>query len=356
MNLLGQVFPQIDLPSLRTEDRIITEGREYIEVYKSNLIEDKSYEIAFKKIGIFNEDEIDLVSYYNAYLKQSLLFIDIFCCTMGGDTEIYHENMGKVKFKDITKTENRNLMLSFTNIQILIPITKILGYLCLYQLSLNYSQQYSAKYRENLLKEWRCLLKLFSDDSIFSYYEFAHSKLPNLKIKFHILQRTTSDTLIQKLNYIRESYRKIDKAKDTNDRKPNYLFRILINNSIYFIGMQKNGNPSVLITIISSQETFTDSTWEIIPNTAFITHTKKMLKSYIKEKLKNKLEGIYEIKYLWLGSKLQQNILEKDIDGLEEHLDEDIDKFITENCEYESYIISPWGIDIDSIKMKFSQV
>ncbi|NER08887.1 MAG: hypothetical protein F6K17_43400, partial [Okeania sp. SIO3C4] len=34
MNLLGQVFPQIDLPSLRTEDRIITEGREYIEVYK----------------------------------------------------------------------------------------------------------------------------------------------------------------------------------------------------------------------------------------------------------------------------------------------------------------------------------
>ncbi|NET45577.1 hypothetical protein [Okeania sp. SIO2B3] len=144
INILGQVFPEIDLPSIRTEDRIITEGREYIEVYKSNLIEDKSYDIAFNKIGIFNEDEIDLVSYYNAHLKQSLLFIDIFCCTMSEDTEIYHNKMGKVKFKDITKTENSNLMLSFTNIQILIPITKILGYLCLYQLSLNYSQQYSA--------------------------------------------------------------------------------------------------------------------------------------------------------------------------------------------------------------------
>ncbi len=96
-----------------------------------------------------------------------------------------------------------------------------------------------------------------------------------------------------------------------------------------------------------------------IPDTTFVPHAKKMLKSYIKEKLKNKLEEIleeiHEIKYLFLGSKFQQNILEKDIDGLEEHLDEDIDKFIGD-CECESYIISPWGIDIDSVKMKFSQI
>ncbi|MEM1170150.1 MAG: hypothetical protein AAGJ08_13995 [Cyanobacteria bacterium P01_H01_bin.35] len=95
--------------------------------------------------------------------------------------------------------------------------------------------------------------------------------------------------------------------------------------------------------------------WKI-PDTTLFAHSKKMLKSYIKEELKKKLEGICEIKYLWLGSTFKQNILEKDIDGLEENLDEDIDKFIAENCEYESYIISPWGKDIDSVKMKFSEI
>ena len=79
-----------------------------------------------------------------------------------------------------------------------------------------------------------------------------------------------------------------------------------------------------------------------------------MLKSYIKEELKKKLEGICKIEYLWLGSTFKQN-LEEHLDGLEEHLDKDIDKFI-ENCEFESCIISPWGKDIDSVKMKFSEI
>ena len=83
------------MPRAITEDRIVTEGREYIEVYKSNLIEDKGYDIAFNKIGIFNKNEIDLISFYNIHLKECLSCINIFCCTMGGDTEIYHEKYGK---------------------------------------------------------------------------------------------------------------------------------------------------------------------------------------------------------------------------------------------------------------------
>ncbi|MDJ0515445.1 MAG: hypothetical protein QNJ74_04005 [Trichodesmium sp. MO_231.B1] len=53
INILEQVFPQIDLKSIKTEGRISTERREYIEIYQSNLIEDKGYDIAFNKIGIF---------------------------------------------------------------------------------------------------------------------------------------------------------------------------------------------------------------------------------------------------------------------------------------------------------------
>jgi len=118
--------------------------------------------------------------------------------------------------------------------------------------------------------------------------------------------------------------------------------------------MQKYRTQKTRITIISSQETFAHRTYKI-PDISLFAHSKKMLKSYIKEELKKKLEGICEIKYLWLGSTFKQNILEKDIDGLEENLDEDIDKFI-EDCECESYIISPWGKDIDSVKMKFSEI
>jgi len=186
IDILEQVFPEINLPSTRTKDRIVTEGREYIEIYKSNLIEDKSYDIAFNKIGIFNEYEIDLVSRYNEHLKKFLLFIDIFCCTMSGDTETYHEKMGKVKYKDITKTEDSNLTLSFKNIQILTPITKTLGYLCIYHLSLKYSQQYSAKYREEFLKECGDILRLFWNPDLFPKYEFDGIIFPNIKIEFHI--------------------------------------------------------------------------------------------------------------------------------------------------------------------------
>ncbi|MGD1699380.1 hypothetical protein [Dapis sp. BLCC M229] len=353
INILEKVFSQIDLPSART-DRIFTEGMEYIEVYKSNLIENKGYDIAFQKIGIFNENEIDLISRYDKNLKESLFHINTFCCTISGDTEAYLENIGKVKYKNVTKTENRNLISSFTSIKILVPITIILGYLCIYQLSLNYSQQYSAEYREKFLKECDCLRILFLDSRIFPKYEFPHRKFPTIKIEFHILDIITSDRVIGTLSYIRERYRKIDKAKDINNRQPIYLFRILINSYISFTAILKNSDKQTRINIISSKETFTNLTPEI-PDTTFVTHAKKMLKSYIKEKLKNKLEEIHEIKYLFLGSTFKEKISEEDINRLEEYLDEDIDKFIGD-CECESYIISPWGIDIDSVKMKFSQI
>ncbi|MGD1713384.1 hypothetical protein [Dapis sp. BLCC M172] len=338
------VFSKINLSIVGIKNRIFIEGREYIEIYtegreyieisKSNLIEDKRYDIAFNKIGIFNESEIDLVSFYNIHLKESLFLINIFC--------------------NVTKIEYPNLTQSFTNIQIVIPITKILGYLCIYHLSLKYSQQSSAEYREDLLKECNGILITLFNSDLFPKYEFDGIIFPNLKITFNILQRITSDTLIETLNYIRERFRKIDKAKDTYNRKPIYLFRILINTYISLTAILKNRDRQTSINIISSQETFTNLTWQI-PDTTFVTHAKKMLKSYIKEKLKKKLEEIHEIKYLFLGNKFQQNILEKDIDGLEEHLDEDIDKFIGD-CECESYIISPWGTDIDSLKIKFSQI
>ncbi|NER05989.1 MAG: hypothetical protein F6K17_27065 [Okeania sp. SIO3C4] len=339
INVLERIFSQIDLPKLRTEDSIVTEGREYIEIYKSNLIEEKSYDVAFNKIGIFNENDIDLVFRYHKQLKESLLYINIFCCTMGGDTEIYDEYQGKINFKNITNTEESNLIKSFIDLKIFIPITIILGYLCIYQLSLNYSPQNLDKDRENFLESakstYNALSAVFSDRRIFPNYYF------NNRI-FHILNRITSDTLIETLNYIRESYRKIDKAKDTNKREPIYLSRILINRGIRLMATPKNGNWEGWenwIDIISSREDFI-SFKLLTPSTT----TKEMLKSYIKEKLKE-LEESSEIRFLFFGGKSKVPILDKDFDGLEEYVEENIDEFI-EKCKYESYIISPWGEEI----------
>ncbi|NEQ73986.1 MAG: hypothetical protein F6K23_13605 [Okeania sp. SIO2C9] len=338
INVLERIFYQIDLPKLRTEDSIVTEGREYIEIYKSNLIEEKSYDVAFNKIGIFNENDIDLVFRYHKQLKESLLYVNIFCCTMGGDTEIYDEYQGKINFKNITNTEERNLIKSFIDIKIFIPITIILGYLCIYQLSLNYSPQNLDKDRENFLESakstYNSLSAVFSDGRIFPNYYFNNGT-------FHILNRITSDTLIETLNYIRESYRKIDKAKDTNKREPIYLTRILINRGIRLMATPKNGNWEGWenwIDIISSGEDFI-SFKLLTPST-----TKKMLKRYIKEKFKE-LEESSEIRFLFFSSKCKVPILEKDFDGLEEYVEENIDEFI-EKCKYESYIISPWGEEI----------
>lgn len=338
INVLERVFSQIDLPKLRTEDSIVTEGREYIEIYKSNLIEEKGYDVAFNKIGIFNENEINLVFRYHKQLKESLLYINIFCCTMGADTEIYDEEQGKINFKNITNTEESNLIKSFTEIKIFVPITIIVGYLCIYQLSLNYLPQNLDKDRENFLESakstYNALSVVFSDGRIFPNYYFNNRT-------FHLLNRITSDTLIETLNYIKESYRNIDKAKDTNKRKPIYLSRILINRGIRLMATPKNGNWEGWkdwIDIISSREDFI-SFKLLTPST-----TKEMLKSYIKEKFKE-LEESSEIRFLSFGGKWKVPILEKDFDGLEEYVEENIDEFI-ENCKYESYIISPWGEEI----------
>ncbi|MGD1717236.1 hypothetical protein [Dapis sp. BLCC M172] len=174
------------------EDVEIYKGGEDCKIYKLSLIENKSYDTAFDKIGIFNESEIDLASLYNKYLKESLYLIDIFCRQY------------------------------FTKIQIVIPITQILGCLCIYQLSLNYSRQYSAKYRENFLEECSYILTLFVETNLFPNYSYYTES--------SIISRNMSDSLIEVLKYIREKYRKIDKAKDTNNRQPVYLFRALINN------------------------------------------------------------------------------------------------------------------------------
>lgn len=330
INVLERVFSQIDLPKLRTKDSIVTEGREYIEIYKSNLIEEKGYDVAFNKIGIFNENEIDLVYRYRKQLKESLLYIDIFCCTMSKDTEIYDKKPGKIKLKNITNTEKSNLIKSFIDIKIFVPITIVLGYLCIYELSLNYLPHNLTKDRENFLESakftYNALLVVFWDSRIFRNYYFNNKT-------FHILNRITSDTLIETLNYTRERYRKIDKAKDTNNRQPIYLFRVLINSQISLEEGQIDDytwNPQ--INFISSQETFINLTWEI-PDTNLVNSAKKMLKNYITQKVEQ-VEESYEINLF---------------------LKENIDEFI-ENCECESYIISPWGIDIDSLKMKFSQI
>lgn len=67
INILEIVFSKIDLGWLG--ENLLIDDREYIEVYKSNLIENKGFDIAFNKIGIFNENEIDLVSRYDKNLK-----------------------------------------------------------------------------------------------------------------------------------------------------------------------------------------------------------------------------------------------------------------------------------------------
>ncbi|NEQ35902.1 MAG: hypothetical protein F6K40_06210 [Okeania sp. SIO3I5] len=311
INILEIVFSQINLGCLG-EDLII-DDREYIEVYKSSLIENKGYDIAFNKIGIFNENEINLVSRYDKNLKESVFHINIFCCTMSGDTETYHEKIKEISFKlkFLTNTEKHYLIMSFNGVKIIIPITIILGYLCIYQLSLNYLRRNLAKDRGNFLEnfdsKWEALWRVF-------WSQFTSYKSNN--ITFHVLKRRLSDNLIDELKYIRESYRKIDKAKNTKNREPIYLFRILINNYIDLTGTPKNGDKHTRIKILSNQEDFIGLTSEI-PTITLIDHAKPFLKRYIKESCKT-----------------------------EKILEEDIDKFI-ENCKYESYIISPWGEEIE---------
>lgn len=278
---------------------IYTEGGEDCKIYKLSLIENKSYDTAFNKIGIFNESEIDLASLYNRYLKESLYLIDIFCRQY------------------------------FTQIQIVIPITQILGCLCIYQFSLNYSRQYSAKYREKFLEECSYILTLVVETNLFPNYSYS--------TKSSFISINISDSLIEVLKDIREKYRKIDKAKDTNNRQPVYLFRALINKispgEIQIGSVYDDEQTEIIMNIILAQETFIKFTSEI-PDATLVDDMKTALKSYITKKIE-KVEEISEKKITF---------------------NEDIDKFIAEKCEYELYIISPWGKDIDSVKMKFSEI
>lgn len=96
---------------------------------------------------------------------------------MSGDTETYHEKIKKINFKlkDVTDIEKHYLIMSFTGVKIVIPITIILGYLCIYQLSLKYLRRNLAKDRENFLEnfesKWEALWLVFW--SQFTSYKYG---------------------------------------------------------------------------------------------------------------------------------------------------------------------------------------
>ncbi len=119
---------------------------EYIRIYLSELSEQNSFETAFRKIGIYSETEIDLISRYSTECKQLITYIKrllLYCET-----------------REIENGLNLTLRLQIVKISLVMTI--LLGYLCLIQMSTFYSSEKMNEYQQQFQHDFIEILNEFN--------------------------------------------------------------------------------------------------------------------------------------------------------------------------------------------------
>jgi len=153
----------------------IEEYENIIRIYISKLNSDKTYDTAFNRIGIYNSDEINLISKYSIEIKEFLIYIE----------RLFIENS-----KDKESIPTKNLV---STVKIYATTVIILGYLCVFTLS----QQYFKEEANKLEKEF---VDTFDDliNHLQEYFQFSD---------FYLLDRQVSRKLATTLIYVREKYK-----------------------------------------------------------------------------------------------------------------------------------------------------
>jgi uncharacterized membrane protein len=188
-----------------------------IEFYRKSINNEKYYQIAFGKIGIYNEEEIDLISRYSIQFEQCLNDLErLLLSVKQNQQEDIITNCCETQNDKKYQCEHERI---FIEIKISLIITVLLGALIIYKLSNYYFPNNYHEAEKQFLKIYEELVEK-NTSSLTSIITLE---------KFIRLDKKLCENLLKNLQYIRKVFRKNNGRKNTiDDEKPLSLYMSLL--------------------------------------------------------------------------------------------------------------------------------
>lgn len=171
-------------------------GINYIQIYKNDLINSKSYDAAFNKIGIYDEKDIDIIFQYSIQLKQCLNYLERLLIEIESN-ECKRVDKNQIKF-----------------VRIVIITTSLFGIFTSYYLSKRYLKRNLEKLQNQFFDDYGKILDNLKELLIFS--------------DPYIMNKVFSSDLLNKLKYIRKNFIETSNNFIIQERKPIYLYKLPI--------------------------------------------------------------------------------------------------------------------------------
>lgn len=174
----------------------ISMNEDFIRLYKSELDNDEAFKVSFNCIGIYEENEIKLISEYYTQLRQCLNYLE--------------------RLLILSKNGHRTAFL-FPIVKTSLAFTIINGALCTYIMSSRYSSNSKTNFQNRFLDE---------------YNQIIHSLIKEFKKSsmFYVLDNKFSSDIINNLKDIRNKYQDASNSFELNnhEREVIYICRVCI--------------------------------------------------------------------------------------------------------------------------------
>ena len=183
---------------------------DYINIYQSDMENNKIFEIAFNEIGIYEENLIDLISNYYTNFKKCLNELNLYI---------------------LNCKNGERISITYTILKIHLNTLALEGLLCTYVINSKYTSKKQKKVFENFISD----------------YYFIMNKLINKSFKpelyhdhFVVISGILSTALINKLNYIKLKFQENSNFFNSLrfGKTPIYLcraFLVVIANDVDFV-------------------------------------------------------------------------------------------------------------------------
>jgi hypothetical protein len=210
----------------------------YVEICKTRLVSNQYHKDSFNKIGIYNHQEIELISRYSSSLDRCLNSIERLLLDFRAKKE---GSANQTPYRQKFKYEPLNFF--FVTLKIDLIISILLGYVLVYTLEIHSKSQNNEKNLYEFIEDYKKAI-----NSLKQMFDCSH---------FYILDNFIANDLVENLKYIRFQYNLVNST--SIDEREIYICRLSIKTIT---------NPDILLWIISSKSivSFGESEQEAINN------------------------------------------------------------------------------------------
>jgi hypothetical protein len=188
----------------------------YIEIYRNRLKDNKFYETAFNKVGIYNEQEIDFISKYSVEFQEYLSYLERLLIEVNQDKQ---EQEILINVEESTIQYQQPYEKTFIIVKIAHIITMLFACLVVYKLSISYLSKNYKEVEEEFIRDYKLLVY----EDLISLFQYK---------KFYKISKTLSNDLFNKLRYIRKVFKQNSiLSNKINSEKPLYMCLISVKES-----------------------------------------------------------------------------------------------------------------------------